>query len=167
MDLRFEADNAEAFAANFKDQPDVHFPKIYREFSNRDVLCMQYFKGIKPDARAAAILTDREKDKVVQLGVSVSIQMIFHDGFFHADLHPGNLIIFSDASVGFIDLGMVGRFDRDMKRRLFYYFYSLVMRDPENAARYLASLALPARNSDVDGFQACSSRIVWPLVALS
>ena len=40
VDLRFEADNAEAFAANFKDQPDVHFPKIYREFSNRDVLCM-------------------------------------------------------------------------------------------------------------------------------
>jgi predicted unusual protein kinase regulating ubiquinone biosynthesis (AarF/ABC1/UbiB family) len=41
-----------------------------------------------------------------------------------------------------------------MKRRLFYYFYALVMRDPENAARYLASLALPAHNSDVDGFQA-------------
>ncbi len=153
VDLRFEADNAEAFATNFKDQPDIHFPKVYREFSNRDVLCMQYFKGIRPDARAAAILTSREKDKVVQLGVSSTLQMIFRDGFFHADLHPGNLIIFNDASVGYIDLGMVGRFDRDMKRRLFYYFYALVMRDPENAARYLASLALPANNSDVDGFQ--------------
>jgi ubiquinone biosynthesis protein len=153
VDLRFEADNAEAFAANFKDQPDVHFPKVYREVSNRDVLCMQYFKGIKPDARAAAILTQREKEKVVRLGVGAIIQMIFRDGFFHADLHPGNLIIFQDASVGFIDLGMVGRFDQEMKRRLFYYFYSLVMGDPENAARYLASLALPASNSDVDGFE--------------
>lgn len=153
VDLRFEADNAEVFAANFKNQPDVHFPKIYRKFSNRDVLCMQYFKGMKPDAHAAAVLTRREKDKVISLGVGAILQMIFRDGFFHADLHPGNLIIFKDASVGFIDLGMVGRFDREMRRRLFYYFYALVMQDPEGAARYLASLALPSKNSDVDGFQ--------------
>jgi ubiquinone biosynthesis protein len=153
VDLRFEADNAEAFAANFKDQPDVHFPKIYREFSNRDVLCMQYFRGIKPDARATAILTPREKEKVIRLGVGATIQMILRDGFFHADLHPGNLIIFEDASVGFLDLGMVGRFDREVQRRLFYYFYSLVMGDPENAARYLASLTRSAKNSDVDGFR--------------
>ena len=153
VDLRFEADNAEAFAANFKDQPDVHFPKIYREFSNRDVLCMQYFQGIKPDARAAAILTPREKEKVIRLGIAATIQMIFRDGFFHADLHPGNLVIFEDASVGFLDLGMVGRFDREVQRRLFYYFYSLVMGDPENAARYLASLTVSGKNSDVDGFR--------------
>ena len=113
VDLRFEADNAEAFAANFKDQPEIRFPKIYREFSNRDVLCMAYFKGIKPDARAARILTPQQKDKVVQLGIRAIIQMIFDDGFFHADLHPGNMIIFKDASVGFIDVGMVGIFDRE------------------------------------------------------
>ncbi|MCC7165899.1 MAG: AarF/ABC1/UbiB kinase family protein [Anaerolineae bacterium] len=153
VDLRFEADNAEAFAANFKSQPEIHFPKIYREYSNRDVLCMEYFRGIKPDARAAAVLTPQEKNKVVQLGIGAIIQMIFRDGFFHADLHPGNLIIFKDASVGFIDLGMVGRFEHETKRRLFYYFYSLVMNEPENAARYLASLSLPVQNSDVEGFQ--------------
>jgi ubiquinone biosynthesis protein len=79
--------------------------------------------------------------------------MIFRDGFFHADLHPGNLVIFKDASVGFLDLGMVGRFDSEVQRRLFYYFYSLVMRDPENAARYLASLTVSGKNSDVDGFR--------------
>jgi ubiquinone biosynthesis protein len=153
VDLRFEADNAEAFAANFKDQPDVHFPKIYREFSNRDVLCMQYLQGIRPDAHAAAVLTASEKQKVIRLGVGATIQMIFRDGFFHADLHPGNLRIFDDASVGFLDLGMVGRFDREVQQRLFYYFYSLVMGDPENAARYLASLTRVGKNSDVDGFR--------------
>jgi ubiquinone biosynthesis protein len=153
VDLRFELDNAEAFAANFKDQPDVHFPKVYRAFSSRDVLCMQYFAGIKPDARAAALLTDVQKERVVQLGVGAILQMIFRDGFFHADLHPANLIIFRDASVGFIDLGMVGRFEPEIRQRLFYYFYALVMGDPDNAARYLASLALPARKSDVAGFR--------------
>jgi ubiquinone biosynthesis protein len=153
VDLRFEADNAEVFAANFTDQPHVHFPRIYREFSNRDVLCMDYFKGIKPDARAAALLTPSQKQRVVKLGVGAILQMIFRDGFFHADLHPANLIIFRDISVGFIDSGMVGRFDREAKQRLFYYFYALVMGDPDNAARYLASMAIRSQNSDVDGFQ--------------
>ena len=153
VDLRFEADHAEVFAANFKDHPGILFPTIYREFSSRNVLCMQYFEGIKPGDRAAAMLTPQEKDKVIGLGVSAIIQMILRDGFFHADLHPGNLIILEDASVGFIDLGMVGRFDREMQKRLFNYFYWLVNGDPDNAARYLASLALPAKNSDVDGFR--------------
>jgi ubiquinone biosynthesis protein len=153
VDLRFEADNAETFAADFKDQPDVHFPKIYREFSNRDVLCMAYFQGIKPDAQAARILTRQQKDRVIQLGIHAILQMIFDDGFFHADLHPGNMIVFRDGSVGFIDLGMVGVFDREIRKRLFYFFYSMVTGDPENAARYLVSLTTPTRNSDAEGFQ--------------
>ncbi len=153
VDLRFEADNAEAFAANFQNQPYVHFPRIYRHCSNRDVLCMEYFSGIKPDARAARILTTTEKERVVDLGIGAILQMIFRDGFFHADLHPANLMIFRDASVGFIDLGMVGRLDRETQRRLFYYFYSLVMNEPENAARYLTAIALPYKQSDVDGFR--------------
>jgi ubiquinone biosynthesis protein len=153
VDLRFEADNAEAFAANFQTQPDVHFPKIYRHCSNRDVLCMEYFNGIKPDARAAALLTPSEKSRVANLGIGAILQMIFRDGFFHADLHPANLMIFQDASVGFIDLGMVGRLDRELQRRLFYYFYSLVMNEPENAARYLAAIVVPSKHSDVEGFR--------------
>ena len=79
--------------------------------------------------------------------------MIFRDGFFHADLHPGNIVIFRDGRVGFIDLGMVGQFDRDMRRRMFYYFYSLVMGDASSAARYLSSLAIPTKGTDVEGFR--------------
>jgi len=52
VDLRFEADNAETFAAYFQDEPKVRFPRIYRKYSSRDVLCMEYFGGIKPDENA-------------------------------------------------------------------------------------------------------------------
>lgn len=153
VDLRMEADNAETFAAYFKDDPRIRFPKIYRLYSNRDVLTMQYFKGIKPDERAAQVLTPAEKANAIDLGVGAIIRMIYRDGFFHADLHPANLMIFRDGTVGFIDLGMVGKFDRDLRKRLFYYFYSLVAGDPENAARYLTSLAKPSRNTDLEGFR--------------
>lgn len=153
VDLRNEADNIEVFTANFRDEPDVSFPRVYRQFSSRNLLCMEYFEGIKPDRLALEKLTSAERKRVIDLGVGAIIRMIFRDGFFHADLHPANLIIFPDASVGFIDLGMVGRFDRDMQKRMFYYFYSLVVGDAAGAARYLASLTIPGRKSNVDGFR--------------
>jgi ubiquinone biosynthesis protein len=153
VDLRFEADNAEVFAGNFKDKPEIRFPIVYRKASTHNMLTMEYFRGVKPDAATAALLTRGERDRVVDLGVQALIQMIFQDGFFHADLHPGNLIIFPDGSVGFIDLGMVGRFERDMRKRVFYYFYSLVNGDPENAARYLISLTYARTAQDMERFR--------------
>jgi ubiquinone biosynthesis protein len=88
--------------------------------------------------------------------------MIYRDGFFHADLHPANLMIFKkpgskEVSVGYIDLGMVGRFTRDMRKRMFYYFYSLVAGDPESAARYLSSLTIPGKGADIEGFRRAAS----------
>ena len=153
VDLRNEADNAEIFAANFRDEPDVHFPAIYRAFSNRDVLCMTFFRGSKPDARITEKFTSAELDKVISLGVGATVKMIFRDGFFHADLHPGNLIVFDDASVGFIDLGMVGRLDNDLRKRMLYYLYALVSGDAGNAARYLTSMTVAGPKGDPTAFR--------------
>ena len=162
VDLRFEADNAETFTAYFKDEPEVRFPKIYRKYSSRDVLCMEYFHGIKPDEEALKKLTFEQRRQAIDLGVGAIVRMIYRDGFFHADLHPANLMVFKkprsgEISVGFIDLGMVGRFTRDMRKRMFYYFYSLVTGDPENAARYLTSLTIPGKGADTEGFRRAAS----------
>jgi ubiquinone biosynthesis protein len=153
VDLRNEADNAEIFAANFIDQPDVRFPRIHRAFSNHDVLCMEFFAGRQPSVQAAATLTPAERSRILDLGVGAIIDMIFRDGFFHADLHPGNLIILEDGAVGFIDLGMVGRFDSDTKNRMMYYYYALGTGDAPGAARQLAALAIAGKGSDIDGFR--------------
>jgi len=158
VDLLSEADNAETFSANFGDEPKVRFPRIYRKYSSQDVLCMEYFHGIKPDENALKKLTADQRRQAIDLGIGAVVKMIYRDGFFHADLHPANLMIFkkpgsNEVSVGFIDLGMVGRFTRDMRKRLFYYFYSLVSGDAESAARYLTSLTIPGKGVDVEGFR--------------
>ncbi len=162
VDLRFEADNAETFAAYFADEPDIHFPRIYRQYSSRDVLCMEYFHGIKPDQSALHKLTLDQRRRAIDLGVEAIVKMIYRDGFFHADLHPANLMVFKkpgsgEITVGFIDLGMVGRFNRDMRKRMFYYFYSLVTGDPESAARYLTSLTIPGKGCDIEGFRVAAT----------
>lgn len=153
VDLRNEADNAEIFAANFRDEPDVRFPAIYRSCSNRDVLCMTFFRGYKPDANLPTMFTRAELDRAIELGIGATVKMIFRDGFFHADLHPGNLIVLKDGAVGFIDLGMVGRLDNDLRKRLLYYLYALVSGDAGNAARYLTSMTVAGPKGDPTAFR--------------
>jgi len=153
VDLRREADNAETFAANFRDEEDIVFPNIFRAYSSRDVLCMEFMEGIKPSDPRTQALTDEERDRLVDLGAAAIIRMLYKDGFFHADLHPGNLLILPGAKVGFIDLGMVGRFSDELRRTLLYYYYCLVTGDAENAARYLATVAEPMSGSDQLGFR--------------
>jgi ubiquinone biosynthesis protein len=153
VDLRREADNAETFAANFRDLSDVVFPTIDHTRSGARVLTMQYLDGIRPDDKAALELAADDRLRLVDLGSGSIIRMIYRDGFFHADLHPGNLLILPERKVGFIDLGMVGRLDEELRRALMYYYYSLVTGDHENAARYLAAVAQPGRGADVAGFR--------------
>ncbi len=153
VDLLREADNAENFAANFREDHEIVFPAIYRELSTRNLLCMEFLDGVKPDSAEALTLTRAERNGLTNLGAGAIIQMLYQDGFFHADLHPGNLLLLDGNRIGFIDLGMVGRFDDDLRRNLLYYYYCLVMGDSENAARYLAALAEPVSRSDPRGFR--------------
>jgi ubiquinone biosynthesis protein len=153
VDLRREADNAQTFAANFRDTPDVVFPVVHRDYSSRGVLCMQFLDGLRPDSPEARALPLADRERLVDLGAASIIRMLYRDGFFHADLHPGNLLALPGPRVGFIDLGMVGRLDDDLRRALLYYYYSLVIGDAESAARYLTGIAEPQRGGDLAGFR--------------
>jgi ubiquinone biosynthesis protein len=152
-DLTREADNAETFAAGFRKQPGIVFPKIYREYSSDNVLCMEFLDGLKPTDPRAKELGTEDREKLIDLGAEAIICMLYRDGFFHADLHPGNLIILPGPRCGFIDLGMVGRFDSDLKHSLLYYYHSLVSGDAENAASYLCAIAESGPRSDLRGFR--------------
>ncbi len=153
VDLRREADNAESFAANFTDVPDVVFPAIHRHLSGRSVLTMEFFDGVRPDSEEAQALPEEARRHLTDMGAQAIIRMLYKDGFFHADLHPGNLIILPGPKIGFIDLGMVGRLDEDLRRALLYYYFALVMGDAENSARYLAGIAQPGPGANPAGFR--------------
>jgi len=153
VDLTYEADHAELFAANFKDDDNVVFPKIYRDWSSKDVLCMSLLEGVKPAHASVRQLSDMERGQLVEAGAGAIIKMLYKHGFFHADLHPGNLIILPDAKIGFIDLGMVGRFEEKTRRFMLYYFYALVNGDEESATKYLFDIAKVGENGDPKRFK--------------
>ena len=154
VDLTYEADHAEMFAANFSEYPDVVFPKIYRHLSSRDVLCMEFMDGLQPnDPRIFDRYGLEDLDRIIDLGSGSIIKMLYEDGFFHADLHAGNMVILPGPKVGFIDLGMVGRFDEKIKRQMLYYFYYLVMNEIDHSAKYLLAMASFGKKSDPAGFK--------------
>jgi ubiquinone biosynthesis protein len=158
VDYTYEADNAETFAANFTDMPDIVFPRIYRQASAVDVLTMELFRGFKPTSPQALALPPVERERLVDLGAASIVRMLYQDGFFHADLHAGNLMILPDADggpsrLGFIDLGMVGRFEERTRRAMLHYFHALVTGDIEGATKFLSDLSTSGPQSDVQGFR--------------
>jgi ubiquinone biosynthesis protein len=157
IDLHCEADHAELFAVNFSDNPNIIFPKIYRELSTRDVLCMEYINGLKPTDPRIFQLYKGDLEKIIDLGVGSIIKMLYQDGFFHADLHGANLLILPGPKISFIDLGMVGRFDENTKRRLLYYFYALVNGDIEGSTKHLMAIAKVDDGGDAFGFKRAAS----------
>ena len=114
---------------------------------------MEFLDGIQPTDPRAAELRPEDRTRLVDLGAEAIISMLYRDGFFHADLHPANLVILPGPRCGFIDLGMVGRFDSDLKHTLLYYYYSLIVGEHENAANYLALIAKTGSGSDPAGFR--------------
>jgi len=153
VEMLREAENAETFAANFADMPDVVFPRIYRELSGAQVLCMEYLEGRQPDREAVEALSTDERQRLLQVGAGAIIRMLYEDGFFHADLHPGNLLILPEARVGFIDLGMVGRLEPQLRSELLNLFYAVVVEDYDNAARHLSNVAMTEPGSDIVAFR--------------
>ncbi len=152
-EMTYEAENAETFSDNFADMPDVVFPKIFRRFSAHNVLCMEYLYGRRPDDQRVTSLTYEERQRLIDLGAEAIIRMLYQDGFFHADLHPANLLVLPEVKVGFLDLGMVGHFDPELRHSLLELFYAMVMEDFEGAARHLAAVSQTEPRSDVPGFR--------------
>jgi ubiquinone biosynthesis protein len=105
LHLAKEARNNERFTANFADDPDIRFPRLFPEACSDAVLTMEFIDGVREaDLERAGI----DPLRVAAAGLRCVCRMIFLHGFVHADLHPGNLRFFAPGRVVLLDLGLVG-----------------------------------------------------------
>lgn len=125
MDYQMEARNTLNFNANFADNKGVYVPRIFLEYSTALVLTMEFIQGTKmSDVLEASHGFDT---KLLAERVAKSyFQQIFLDGFFHADPHPGNLIVLKDNIVTYIDFGMMGHIDHEFMQNLGELFIQVI-----------------------------------------
>ncbi len=147
LDYLREAQNITAFRANFKDNPRIYIPRVHEEYTTQRLLCMEYIHGKK-----VGKFTEIECDPklIAKVGASAVLQQIFQDGCFHADPHPGNLVIMPGNVVCFMDFGMTGRLSVKMRDQLAWMLIHLMGRDYDALARSVTDAADPLEDVDLD-----------------
>ena len=129
LDFSSEKRNLEEFAANFTKNPHVHFPRVYPELCSRRALTMEMLVGVSGEDMPGMKASGFDLGEFAQRGANMYLDMIFRDGFYHADPHPGNLMMLPGGVVGVLDCGMVGRLDDTMRQEVEALLLSIVNKD--------------------------------------
>jgi predicted unusual protein kinase regulating ubiquinone biosynthesis (AarF/ABC1/UbiB family) len=151
MDYAAEGKNAERFRDSFQNWTNVHVPKIYWHATTSKVLTMEFIHGTKVVELDALRARGVSPEKVNRLLIRTYLKQLLEDGFFHADPHPGNLLVMPDGRLAFFDFGMVGRITPKLQSKMIDAFFHVVSKDPAGIAQDLIDLDFlkPGSNPEV------------------
>lgn len=151
MDYAAEGRNAERFHESFKDWTNVHVPKIYWSATTAKVITMEFIYGTKVTALEELKARSVSPEKVNRLLIKTYLKQLLEDGFFHADPHPGNLLVMPDGRLAFFDFGMVGRITPKLQSKMIDAFFHVVGKDPAGIAQDLIDLDFlkPGANPEI------------------
>ncbi|WP_292463764.1 lipopolysaccharide core heptose(II) kinase RfaY [Methanolobus sp.] len=122
LDLRNEARNLKRFRDNFEGVEGIHVPRVYDDFSNENILIMDYMEGI-PIRKLSQIPAEKRKWYAKLISTSY-LKQVYIDGFYHADPHSSNILIQKDG-IAYIDFGAVGAIDDELRRNMLNLFYGI------------------------------------------
>jgi predicted unusual protein kinase regulating ubiquinone biosynthesis (AarF/ABC1/UbiB family) len=140
MDYAAEGHNAERFRDNFKNWFNIHVPTIYWNATSKKVLTMEFIHGTKVIDLEEQRRLNISPAKVNRLLIKTYLKQLLEDGFFHADPHPGNLLVMPDGRLAFFDFGMVGRISPQLQSKMIDAFFHVVGKDPAGIAQDLIEL---------------------------
>ena len=154
LDFRREMRNLQQFRRNFAEDTSVAFPKPYPELSTGRVLTKQLLTGISVGDEEKLKQRHLDREAIARKGAGVFVQMIFRDGFYHADPHPGNIVAMAKGRVGILDGGMVGRIDDELRERIVEILLAAADKDAPRLAEVIAAITKAPHNLDRGGFAA-------------
>ena len=137
MDFSREAHTIEKFRDNFAKTPWMYFPKVYWEQTSKAVLTMESVAGVKISDRNRLFEQGLDGKLIAKRGADSFLEMVLTHGFFHGDLHPGNILIMPDNVICLLDYGIVGRLDEGLKTFLTDILSAIVKRDMDEVISLL------------------------------
>jgi ubiquinone biosynthesis protein len=155
LDYSQEAEHSARFLQNFEGHAGVRFPRVYKEASSKQVLTLEFLPGTK--VYEAIREHGHQGPTIARSSIGAIIKMIFEDGFFHADPHPGNILISGtpEAPVfGLVDLGMVGRLSPELRDRTIDLMVAAVRKDFIAVADALYAIGTPTKKVDMRAYRA-------------
>lgn len=159
LDFEQEARNIETIAANFAGNPDVHFPVVIHELSSPRVLTTEFVEGTKVTDFEGLEAQGIDRAELAQRLLRVVCQMVFIDGVYHADPHPGNILVHPDCSFTLVDFGAVGRLAPSMKAGVPMFWDGVIKRDPAKITAALRQMGMIAREQE-GGEDAAAERAI-------
>jgi predicted unusual protein kinase regulating ubiquinone biosynthesis (AarF/ABC1/UbiB family) len=149
IDYVNEARNAEKFATNFRDDPNVKVPAIYWRYSTNRVLTLEWINGYKLTDTKSICQAGVDPEAVIQIGVTSGLRQLLEFGFFHADPHPGNLFAMPDGRMAYIDFGMMDQLEESTKETLVDALVHLVNKDYTDLAEDFVKLGFLTPNTNI------------------
>jgi ubiquinone biosynthesis protein len=154
LDFTTEKENAARFVGNFRDFPGARFPIVYGQASSKHVITLEYLDGLKIYDAVQRGFSGRD---LARLAMHIVVKQIFEDGFFHADPHPGNVLVLGSQEkpeYALIDLGMVGRLGPRMRDLTVDLMVAAAREDYDAVADAMYALATPTKKIDMRAYRA-------------
>jgi ubiquinone biosynthesis protein len=163
MDLRLEASAAAELHANFEDDPTFRVPKIDWDRSARRVLTLERIIGFKADEVDAIHAAGINTEAVVTKAAVAFFNSALRDGFFHGDLHPGNLFVTPDGNLAVVDFGIMGRLDWPSRYFLADLILAFLRRDYRRAATAHVEAGIVTKDQSIEALTQAIRAVGEPL----
>jgi predicted unusual protein kinase regulating ubiquinone biosynthesis (AarF/ABC1/UbiB family) len=148
LDYMKEAKNIERFRDSFKEFPGVTVPDVHWDHTTKKVLVMEFIDGVKINEISKLDEQKINKSKLASILYLSYLKQLLEDGFFHADPHPGNLLVKQDGTIAYIDFGMVGYISDTMKENMIKLAMSIYLKDAGGMVEAFANLGFLRKKAD-------------------
>ncbi len=163
LNLRAEAAHASRFAENFADVEGVRVPNILWEYTHAEVLTTERISGIPIDEKAALQAAGHDSLSLCERAATLFFHMVFFDGYFHADMHPGNIFVADNGDIVLVDFGIVGRLDMKSRRYLADMMLAFLQENYKRAAEVHVEAGYVPADTDISAFEDALREIAMPI----
>ena len=164
LDLRLEAAAAGKLADNMAGDEGIHIPWVDLEHTTSEMLVIEWIEGIRIDDVAALTAAGHDIGKITEIAASSFFNQVFRDGFFHADMHPGNIFIAADGTLVPIDFGIMGQLDFVDRLFLARLLTAMLDRDYDRVAQLHADAGMLGKDVSLAAFAQSVRAVAGPVM---